>query len=120
MAKRSPRKQRLTGPDPVAGYTPSIALRSIDGHLTRTADTVFAWYRLAPQRWSFRGDTQRSGLIEAVAGQYAELVGRWLHIRVTSRRYPIAAWAEAHVRNAANRLPDLPGALSWDDYIVGE
>src|SRR5207244_2169329 len=49
-----------------------------------------------------------------------ELVGRWLHIRVTSRPYPIAEWAEAHVRNAAGRLPDLPGAVSWDDYVVGE
>jgi hypothetical protein len=110
----------LTGPDPIGAYTPSIALRSIDGHVVRTGDTVFAWYRLAPQRWSFRGDTQRFGLIEAIAGQYAELVGRWLHIRVTSRPYPIAAWAQAHVRNAAGRLPDLPGALSWDDYVIGE
>lgn len=118
MGKRT--KSRLTGPDPIAEYMPSIALRSIDGHVVRTADTVVAWYRLAPQRWSFRGDTQRIGLIEAIAGQYAELVGRWLHIRVTSRPYAIAAWAQAHVRNAAGRLPDLPGALSWDDYVVGE
>jgi hypothetical protein len=113
-------RRRLTGPDPVAPYTPSIALRSIDGHLTRTASTVFAWYRLAPQRWSFRSDTERAHLIEAIAGQYSELMGRWLHIRVTNRRYPIRDWAAAHIDNAVHRLPDTPDALSWDRYMLGE
>ena len=39
---------------PMPSYTPSIAARSIDGHLLRTGHEVYAWYRLAPQRWSFR------------------------------------------------------------------
>lgn len=119
MRKRH-KTRRLTGANPVGDYIPKIGLRSIDGHLVRTATTVYAWYRLMPQRWSFRSDTQRQMLIEAVAGQYAELVGRWLHIRVTSRPYPVQEWAAAHVRNAPDRLPDSEGALSWDDYIVGE
>ncbi|MGH4012666.1 MAG: ATP-binding protein [Pseudonocardiaceae bacterium] len=101
-------------------YTPSIALRSIDGHLVRTAHEVYAWYRLAPQRWSFRSDSQRQDLIHAIAGQYAELQGRWMHLRVTTRPYPIRMWAEAHTRNAVNRLPDVGSALSFDDYMVGE
>ncbi|MGH3795726.1 MAG: ATP-binding protein [Pseudonocardiaceae bacterium] len=101
-------------------YTPTIALRSIDGHLVRTAHEVYAWYRLSPQRWSFRSDSQRQDLIHAIAGQYAELQGRWMHLRVTTRPYPIRMWAEAHVRNAVNRLPDAAGALSFDDYMVGE
>src|SRR5690606_7749755 len=46
--------------------------------------------------------------------------GRWLHLRVTTRPYPIRMWAEAHVHNAINRLPDVPGALSFDDYLIGE
>ena len=29
-------------------------------------------------------------------------------------------WAEAHARNAVGRLPDTAGALSFDDYMVGE
>ena len=29
-------------------------------------------------------------------------------------------WAEAHVHNAHNALPDVRGALSFDDYMVGE
>lgn len=104
----------------IPNYTPSIAARSIDGHLLRTGQDVFAWYRLSPQRWSFRSDSQRQDLIAAIAGQYAELQGRWMHLRVTNRPYPIRMWAEAHVHNARNPMPDAPGALSFDDYMVGE
>nr|WP_084716317.1 ATP-binding protein [Saccharothrix syringae] len=116
----SKRGRRLPGEQAVPSYTPSIAARSIDGHLLRTGQEVYAWYRLAPQRWSFRSDSQRQDLIAAIAGQYAELQGRWMHLRVTTRPYPIRMWAEAHVHNAVRRLPDTPGTLSFDDYMVGE
>jgi AAA-like domain len=114
------RAHKLPGEAAAPGYLPSIALRSIDGHLVRNGQEVYSWYRLAPQRWSFRSDSQRQDLIHAIAGQYAELQGRWLHLRVTARPYPIRMWAEAHVRNAVGRLPDTPGALSFDDYMIGE
>jgi hypothetical protein len=117
-AKRKDR--RLPDDQSLPSYTPSIAARSIDGHLLRTGQDVFAWYRLSSQRWSFRSDSQRQDLIAAIAGQYAELQGRWMHLRVTSRPYPIRMWAEAHVHNAHRRLPDVPGAQSFDDYMVGE
>ncbi|MBW4719365.1 ATP-binding protein [Saccharothrix obliqua] len=116
----SKRGRRLPGEQAVPSYTPSIAARSIDGHLLRTGQEVYAWYKLAPQRWSFRSDSQRQDLIAAIAGQYAELQGRWMHLRVTTRPYPIRMWAEAHVHNAVRRLPDTPGTLSFDDYMVGE
>lgn len=114
------RNRRLPGEQSIPAYTPSISTRSIDGHLLRTGHDVFAWYRLGPQRWSFRSDSQRQELIAAIAGQYAELSGRWMHLRVTTRPYPIRMWAEAHVHNAVNRLPDTQGALSFDDYLIGE
>jgi hypothetical protein len=114
------RSHKLPGEAAAPNYTPAIGLRSIDGHLVRNGQEVYAWYRLAPQRWSFRSDSQRQDLIHAIAGQYAELQGRWLHLRVTARPYPIRMWAEAHARNAVGRLPDTPGALSFDDYMVGE
>ncbi|SDZ37856.1 AAA-like domain-containing protein [Amycolatopsis xylanica] len=121
QAKQAGRKgRRLPGEQAIPTYTPSIAARSIDGHLLRTGYEVYAWYRLAPQRWSFRSDSQRRDLIAAIAGQYAELQGRWLHLRVTNRPYPIRMWAEAHVHNAVNRPQDIPGALSFDDYLIGE
>ncbi|MDX8037006.1 ATP-binding protein [Lentzea sp. BCCO 10_0856] len=119
-AAYSQRGRRLPGEQAVPSYTPSIAARSIDGHLLRTGQEVYAWYRLAPQRWSFRSDSQRQDLIAAIAGQYAELQGRWMHLRVTTRPYPIRMWAEAHVHNAVKRLPDTPGTLSFDDYMIGE
>nr|WP_169733002.1 ATP-binding protein [Haloechinothrix halophila] len=118
--RASRRGRRLPGEQAVPSYIPSIAARSIDGHLLRTGQEIYAWYRLSTQRWSFRSDSQRRDLIAAIAGQYAELQGRWLHLRVTSRPYPIRMWAEAHVHNAYNRLPDAQGALSFDDYLIGE
>ncbi|MFD9964857.1 ATP-binding protein [Amycolatopsis sp. NPDC058986] len=113
-------QRRLTGPTAAKPYVPTIAVRSIDGHIVRTQTTVTAWYRLRPQRWEFRSDHDRTLLMQAIAGQYADLKGRWLHLRVTSRPYPISAWAEAHVRNVQHQLPDTPGALTFDDYMVGE
>ncbi|MBB5156154.1 ATP-binding protein [Saccharopolyspora phatthalungensis] len=118
---KPPKRGRGPGDEQsIPNYTPSISARSIDGHLVRTGQDVFAWYRLSPQRWSFRSDSQRQDLIAAIAGQYAELQGRWMHLRVTNRPYPIRMWAEAHVHNARNPMPDAPGALTFDDYMVGE
>jgi AAA domain-containing protein len=111
---------RLTGSSAIPSYTPKIELRSVDGHLVRTRTQVWAWYRLAPQRWSFRSDSARNDLIAAIAGQYAELAGRWLHLRVTSSAYPISHWARAHVDNARHRPADVPGGLSFDEYMIGE
>nr|WP_083466142.1 ATP-binding protein [Kibdelosporangium sp. MJ126-NF4]CEL13573.1 FIG01036928: hypothetical protein [Kibdelosporangium sp. MJ126-NF4]CTQ99259.1 FIG01036928: hypothetical protein [Kibdelosporangium sp. MJ126-NF4] len=112
--------KRLTGQKPVPNYVPSISLRSVDGHLVRTRTQTWSWYRLAPQRWSFRSDSARNDLIAAIAGQYAELAGRWLHLRVTSSAYPISHWARAHVDNARQRPADVKGGLSFDDYMIGE
>ena len=53
------RNRRLPGEQSIPTYTPTIAARSIDGHLLRNGQNVLAWYRLAPQRWSFRSDSQR-------------------------------------------------------------
>ncbi|HTF50162.1 MAG TPA: ATP-binding protein, partial [Pseudonocardia sp.] len=101
-------------------YQSAINLRSIDGHLTRTATQVMAWYRLAPQAWSFRSDNQRELLIHQIAAQLGELQGRWLHLRVTTRPYPVHMWAEAFDHNALGRPPDVAGAMGWDGFLEGE
>ncbi|PVZ11137.1 ATP-binding protein [Actinomycetospora cinnamomea] len=120
-ARTSGRRPRsLTGEGPAQGYRSAIALRAIDGNLARTASSVTAWYRLAPQPWSFRSDSQRETLIRQIATQLGELQGRWLHVRVTSRPYPVALWAEAFDHNAPGRMPDVPGALSWEQFLEGE
>jgi hypothetical protein len=115
-----PRRRRgryLAGEANLPKYTPDIALRSIDGHLTRTGTQVMAWYRLAAQAWSFRSDSQREVLIRQIAAQLGELQGRWVHLRVTTRPYPVHMWAESFDNNALGRLPDVParwaGTGSW-------
>ena len=117
---RRHRSRFLAGEDKLPNYTPDIALRSIDGHLTRTAGQTMAWYRLAAQAWSFRSDAQREVLIRQIAAQLGELQGRWLHIRVTTRPYPVHMWAESFDNNALGRLPDVGGALGWDGFLEGE
>ena len=122
-AAEEPRRRRgryLAGEANLPKYTPDIALRSIDGHLTRTGTQVMAWYRLAAQAWSFRSDSQREVLIRQIAAQLGELQGRWMHIRVTTRPYPVHMWAESFDNNALGRLPDVPGALGWDGFLEGE
>jgi hypothetical protein len=118
--RRRGRGRALAGETAAPGYKPTIALRSIDGNIARTQSTVTAWYRLAPQPWSFRSDSQRETLIRQIATQLGELQGRWLHVRVTSRPYPVALWAEAFDHNAPGRLPDVSGTLGWDAFLEGE
>ncbi|MFC5996005.1 ATP-binding protein [Pseudonocardia hispaniensis] len=79
-----------------------------------------AWYRLAAQAWSFRSDAQREILIRQIAAQLGELQGRWLHLRVTTRPYPVHMWAESFDHNALDRMPDVAGALGWDGFLEGE
>jgi hypothetical protein len=121
--ERAPRKRRgraLAGDGGLPTYEPNIALRSIEGHLTRTGTQVMAWYRLAAQAWSFRSDSQREVLIRQIAAQLGELQGRWLHLRVTTRPYPVHLWAESFDHNALGRMPDVAGALGWDGFLEGE
>ncbi|WP_252437185.1 ATP-binding protein [Pseudonocardia humida] len=118
--RRSRRGRSRAGESNLPKYQPNIALRSIEGHLTRTGTQVMAWYRLAAQAWSFRSDTQREVLIRQIAAQLGELQGRWLHLRVTTRPYPVHMWAESFDHNALGRMPDVAGALGWDAFLEGE
>jgi hypothetical protein len=118
--RRSKRGRTRAGESNLPKYQPDIALRSIEGHLTRTGNQVMAWYRLAAQAWSFRSDSQREVLIRQIAAQLGELQGRWLHLRVTTRPYPVHMWAESFDHNALGRMPDVAGALGWDGFLEGE
>jgi hypothetical protein len=100
-------------------YTPDIAIREIVDNLTITRDKVIAWYLLAPQPWSFRSDRQREGVIIDGAMRLAKLGGRRLHLRRTTRPYPVRAWAEALDRNTPDPLPGVPGN-QWADFVVAE
>ncbi|MGH8918961.1 MAG: hypothetical protein ACRD0H_11645, partial [Actinomycetes bacterium] len=61
---RRARRDRGLAADPDCGaYTPSVALRGITGHITRTRDGVMAWYRLRARPWSMRPDADREALM---------------------------------------------------------
>lgn len=71
-----------------------------------------AWYRLDPQGWSFRPDSVREQLIVDGADVLAQLSRRQVHLRVTTRPYPVARWAADHDANAPAPLP------VWRDYLL--
>ncbi len=88
-----------------------LALRRISGHCTVTGQNLMAWYLLDPQGWSFRPDGVREQLIVDGADVLAQLSKRELHLRVTTRPYPVAKWAHDHDLNAPAPLP------GWSDYL---
>lgn len=91
-----------------------LPLREINGNLVYTADSVIAWYRLPPQRWSFLTDEARETHITNAAAAYAalasELDGARLHLRVTSRQYDVAGWSRGLDRNSRPIDPEAWGA----------
>jgi hypothetical protein len=89
-----------------------LALRRISGHCTVTADKIHAWYLLDPQGWSFRPEVVRERLIIDGADVYAQLIRRNIHLRVTTRPYPVSSWAAAHDANAPAPLP------GWRSYLL--
>jgi hypothetical protein len=94
------------------GAKAGLSLRRISGHCTVAADKIYAWYLLDAQGWSFRPDSVREQLIIDGADVYAQLVKRNLHIRVTTRPYPVSRWAAAHDENAPAPLP------AWREHLI--
>ena len=80
-----------------------LPLRRITGHCTVAADRVTAWYRLAPQGWSFRPDSARERLIVDTADALAQLSKRSLHLRVTTRQYPCRSGRQRTTRMPQRR-----------------
>jgi AAA-like domain len=96
-----------------------LALTEIAGHLTFTNTMVTAWYSLPEVRWAFRPDLDREALIIAISEQYAGLAGFRLHLRRTSRPFAADEWARMLDHNTPRPLPDVAGAPSWGDHLVG-
>ena len=94
-----------------------LALRRIEGNLTFGAGTVWAWFWVPTERWAFRPDGERSNLVVDLASRVAALSGRQLHLRITSRPYPAAAWARSLDQRTPQPLRTSTGA-SWADHLV--
>jgi hypothetical protein len=91
-----------------------LALRRINNHITSTKRGPMAWYLLPPQRWSFRSSSEREQLIMSGASRYASLIGRRLHLRVTTRPYPVDRWARGVDEAFPNSLP------GWAEHLRTE
>lgn len=76
------------------------ALSRVARNVTFTERRMTAWYLLDPQMWSFRSVADGENLITSHASQVAELVGRTIYGRITTRPYPVQAWAEAAWSNS--------------------
>jgi AAA domain-containing protein len=96
-----------------------LQISEIAGHLTFTQTMVTAWYWLPEVRWAFRPDADREALIIAISEQYAGLAGFRLHLRRTSRPFAADEWARTLDHNTPRPLPDVAGAPSWGDHLVG-
>ena len=79
--------------DPAPAFR--LAAEALDGNLVITADRVIAWYRLPLFSWTFRPEAERLAVVAAGAARIAKLAGRRCHLRVTSRPFEAATWAEA-------------------------
>jgi hypothetical protein len=96
-----------------------LALTEIAGHLTFTRTTITAWYWLPEVRWAFRPDPDREALITAISEQFAGLAGFRLHLRRTTKPFAVAEWARGLDHTTAHPLPDVVGAPSWGEHLIG-
>lgn len=94
-----------------------LALRQVEGNLAFTRGEVWAWYALPTQRWGFRADQARLNLVVDGASRLAALAGRRVHLRVTSRPYPVAAWAKGLDARTPAPAPG-PVGREWLDHLV--
>ncbi|HVQ94362.1 MAG TPA: ATP-binding protein [Mycobacteriales bacterium] len=96
-----------------------LALREIVGNITLTRRSAYAWFVVPPSRWAWRADSDRRGMIDAAGIAYAGLAGRRVRVRVTSRPYPVAAWARGLHSRTPSPLPGTDGN-SWADNLLAQ
>lgn len=90
------------GPDKSRSKSESWRLRAFVNHVAFVgSDRLIAWYLCDPQQWTFRSIAEGNALITDFASTLAELEGTTVHIRGTTRPYPVAAWGEAAWKNAS-------------------
>ncbi|MCL1872451.1 MAG: hypothetical protein FWF90_18840, partial [Promicromonosporaceae bacterium] len=90
------------------------SLSRVAEHVTFSDKRMVAWYLLDPQRWSFRTVADGEALIEAFASQIAELVGRTVYGRITTRPYPVQTWAKAAWENSPSATQGFARILERD------
>ena len=90
-----------------------LRLRGTAGRFTWDDTSIWAWYTLTPQRWSFLTDADRAGILSGQATGYGELVGRGMKLRVTHQPYPAHEWARRLDQDSPRRID----AASFDALL---
>ena len=91
---------------------------AVIGHVVVAADGgLWAHYELGGQRWSFLDTARRERLMYAGAARWAALAPRAVKMRSSSRPYPAAKWAADLDAATPNPLPDVPGAVGYDELV---
>ena len=99
-----------------------LHLVGVEGNITRTRRQSTAWFVQPPGPWNMRpiGKQRRYIRSEAlVLANLAEAGVGGLHRRPVRTPWPVRQWAQAH-DGWAEPIPDVPGALSWSDYLRGQ
>jgi hypothetical protein len=100
------------------GNVRRLTLRQIKGNLTTTTSEVTAWFVLPAKSWSFTSEGRRADLIMETSRRLARLHGtRNLHLRVTSRPYPVHEWAK-QLDGTTRRTAGRPLGPEWSDYLM--
>lgn len=111
-------RHRLLGRERAA--TLELEARQIVGHLLATKSSLWAWYNLAPQEWTFTSEDVRRRLWDQNVHRYAGLAGRAIRLRTSSRPFPSYEFAKKLDENTPNPLPDLKDAATFDDYLTAQ
>lgn len=110
------RRSRREGPAPARV---ALALREITGNITLTRRSAYAWFVVPPTRWAWRADSDRRAMVDAAGLAFAGLTNRRIRMRVTSRPYPVAAWARGLHKRTPTPLPGVENN-TWSDFLLAQ
>ncbi|WP_137725634.1 ATP-binding protein [Prescottella subtropica] len=100
----------------------SLALVGVEGNVTRTRQQSTAWFVQKPGPWNMRPVGKQRRYIQnegLVLANLAESGVTGLHRRLVRTPWPVRQWAQKH-DEWAEPIADVPGALSWADYLRGQ
>jgi len=120
-AARTVKKNRKTVKLALVGTSGHIT-RANFNHVTRTPKTSTAWFVQPPGPWNMRPTpTQRRYIRDEalILANLREAGVEHLHRRLTRAPWPVRQWARDH-HEWATPIPDVDGALSWNDYLRGQ
>ncbi|QIK50306.1 hypothetical protein G8C36_23610 (plasmid) [Gordonia terrae] len=139
------RKRRKADVEAASDYRVAAGRRALKprmtgtvGHVTFSKTEAIAWFVQPPGAWTMRANDKQRRMIDTearVMARLADLGVEQLHRRTVRTTWPVQQWARQHNNWAHGRdphtdevegagtqtpLPDVAGALSWDEYLAGQ